>query len=666
MRLVSLLLAITLALPAAARPPAAPAPSFANAPCMVDLSQYAAAEGRDAVCGYLTVPELHANPAGPSIQLAVMIIKSTSASPARDPIVMLQGGPGGSTIDTYSQVLFTTGAGLRAQHDVILFDQRGTLYSKPALECSEDRVLLDQTLERRLTRAEGNRLSVEAAAACHDRLQKAGVNLAAFNSLENAADVEDLRVALGYDQINLYGVSYGTLLAQHVMRDFPQALRSVVIDAVVPTSVNFVPDVARSGNRAFGELFAACAADPACNASYPNLEQTLTQQIARLNQAPARVPLTDPDSGKTYQMVFDGESLQDALFQMIYATELLPLLPAAIDRVTHDDFTIFSNILPLFFFDHTVSTGMYYSVICAEDADYRVDTIPIDDLRPIFADDARPDAEALQQACQRWGVADLGPLVDAPVPSDIPTLVFSGRFDPITPPAYAAVVASALPNSYSFTFPNTGHGALTSAACASSIAEEFWRNPNRAPDSSCIDTLGPPAFMSRATIIPSGAAATLLGWLNGRNLLWLGVLAVALVVLLSLFLIWPLVWLIRLIAGWRAEPRPAGARLATAAAVLAGLLGLVFVVGLAVAIFAGGLDGLISLTIGFPRSALLVLVLAPIVALLALVMLVCAGLAWLRGYWSVAERGYYTLLALAAAVFSLALGATGLLTALVV
>jgi len=404
-----LLLVLVLLASSAAQTVSAQGPAFASAPCMVNVSQYGAQEGRDVSCGYLTVPELHSDPAGKTIQLAVMIIRSTSPNPEPEPIVMLQGGPGGSTIDTYSQILFTSGASLRANHDIVLFDQRGTLYSRPALKCTEDRELLDRTLEQRLSHEENQRLSLDATTACHDRLQRDGVNLAAFNSLENAADVNDLRAALGYQQINLYGVSYGTLLAQHVMRNFPQALRSVVLDAVVPTTTNFVPDVARSGNRAFGELFAACAADAACNASYPNLEATLNAQIERLNATPARIPLTDPDTGKTYNAVFDGDTLQDALFQTIYATELVPLLPAAIDAVAHENYTFFSKIMSVFVFDDTVSTGMYYSVLCAEDADYDANAIKIDDLRPIFAKDARDDAAYTQEVCSRWGVKDLGP-----------------------------------------------------------------------------------------------------------------------------------------------------------------------------------------------------------------------------------------------------------------
>ena len=249
------------------------------------------APGADFECGYLKVPAQHSLPAGPTIELAVVILKSTSRSPQPDPLVMAQGGPGGSTIDTYAALLLDSP--LRAERDIVLFDQRGTLHSRPALMCPESIELTLRTLEQDLSSEEENRLSDEALLACHARLLREGVNLAAFDSIENAADVEALRVALGYNMINLYGVSYGTLLALHVLRDSPGGLRSVILDSVVPPQVNFLAQAARSENRALTEFFGACAADARCNAAFPDLERVFYEQVQQLDRTPARVPMTD-------------------------------------------------------------------------------------------------------------------------------------------------------------------------------------------------------------------------------------------------------------------------------------------------------------------------------------------------------------------------------------
>ena len=142
---------------------------------------------------------------------------------------------------------------------IVLFDQRGALYSEPSLVCEEQWELVERTIEQRLTYEEADRLSLEAVTACRRRLERERIDVSAFNSVENAADVAALARALGYEQINLYGVSYGTLLAQHVMRDHPGILRSVVLDAVVPASVNYLTETPRSQDRVYTELFGADA-----------------------------------------------------------------------------------------------------------------------------------------------------------------------------------------------------------------------------------------------------------------------------------------------------------------------------------------------------------------------------------------------------------------------
>jgi pimeloyl-ACP methyl ester carboxylesterase len=400
-------------------------------------------QGQEVECGTLTVPARHAEPAGPTIKLAVAIVKSTGANPAPEPLVLLQGGPGGSTIDTYSQLLFLPeGQRMLRERDVVLFDQRGTLYSQPALTCKpEEQRLIERTIEQDLSDEESERLSQEALLACRERLLQAGDDLSAFDSLENAADVEALRVALGYDQIDLYGVSYGSLLALHVMREHPQGVRSVILDAVVPTQTNFIAEVPRSQERAFGELFRACAEDPACNAAFPNLEQRTFALADRLDETPARVPVTDPESGKTYQMVMDGDTFLGFVFQLLYASNILPGIPLMIERTEAGDYTFLSGVAPLFIFDRTLAQGMYYSVICAEDADFTPGEVDLSEVRPRFTEGAERELRSFEELCVKWDVELLPDTVDAPVTSEIPTLVLNGRFDPITPPAFGQTAA---------------------------------------------------------------------------------------------------------------------------------------------------------------------------------------------------------------------------------
>jgi pimeloyl-ACP methyl ester carboxylesterase len=622
--------------------------AFRSARCMFDLPA-GAVESRDVECGYLAVPERYGQPEGPTIELAVAIIKSHAANPAPDPLVMLQGGPGGSTIDTYASLLLSQRP-LQIDRDIVLFDQRGTLYSQPNLQCHETFDLLIRTIDKRLSDEEEQQQSLAAITACHDRLVRQGIDLADYDSVENADDVESLRVALGYSTINLYGVSYGTLLALHVMQQHPDALRSVILDAVVPPQINFIEHVPQSQERAFDELFRACAADVACNAAYPKLDQVFFQLVDAWNKKPVRIPLTDPQTNTTYQAVFDGDMLIDATFQMVYATSLIPALPKMIYDARDGTYTFLSYVYPILLFDRTFSEGMYYSVLCAEDADFNPADVPLEGVRPELAKDARQSAQSFLDTCQRWHVPPLEPIVDAPVTSNIPTLVLNGRFDPITPPAFGQAAAQTLSHSYVFTFANTGHGALIDSPCATSLARAFLADPQRAPDASCVAQLSAPTFIAPANTLMSPGMQRLLATLNGNNpmlLLPLFVLLLGLLVLLSFILIWPLGWLIRLLRREPADRRPA-AWIARIVAALAGLLSMIFVIGATVALFRTESDNNIVLFFGLPREYAPLFALPLAVVLLVPAMIVFVVLAWRRAFWSIWGRIYYTLLTLGA------------------
>jgi pimeloyl-ACP methyl ester carboxylesterase len=214
------------------------------------------------------------------------VIKSTSSDPAPDPLVAEAGGPGVSTLASASSMLGS--ADLRAQRDIVLIEQRGTLYSKPYLVCEEILHLGTKMLGQNLSAKEKTALETEALTACRDRLVAEGVNLSAYDSLENAADIVMVLTALGYDEFNFYGVSYATMLAQHLMRDYPERLRSVVLDSVAPLSVNGFVQLPNSADRAFRLLFESCAADPVCDEHFPNLEAVFLDLVEELNRLPGR------------------------------------------------------------------------------------------------------------------------------------------------------------------------------------------------------------------------------------------------------------------------------------------------------------------------------------------------------------------------------------------
>jgi pimeloyl-ACP methyl ester carboxylesterase len=632
-------------------------------------------QGRNIQCGYLVVPETYENASGPTIRLAVVVFKAANSGSASDPLFMLQGGPGGSTIEIYTQLLPLYPQFWR-DRDVVLFDQRGTLYSQPALMCPEyDKMVLD-TLDVKLSDEESNKAFQDAMRACRSRLAGEGINLGAYNSRESAGDVDALRQVLGYAKIDLYGVSYGTLLAQHVMRFYPGGLRTVILDGVVPTNVNVFNNIPRLENRAFEALFSACSADTECNQNYPNLRQVFYDTVDRLNANPVHIQLTDPDTNKTYASLMDGDSLIGSIFQMIYMTELVPFLPRTIYDARAGKFDLIERIMSQLVFDRSTSYGMYYSVNCSEDGDVTPNPDDLKNLPPEIVNVEKNNVEYYLQTCATWNVPALGSVMDEPVKSDIPTLLLSGQFDPVAPEEYAKDVASSLPHSYSFLFPWGGHGSVGTNECANTILLEFLNNPSSAPDASCITTHGNIQFMTPSSLIHLPVVPELVNLalsLQGSRLVELVVYFVALFLLLTALGIYPLVWLVRL--GRRSSADSASAlsgaavrthrprlyRVAPWLAAGAGLAIFVFTLVVVGVIFNMIATNDPRYLAGLPGSARPVFVLPLLAALLTMFLIAAALVAWARRAGSTWGRLYLTLVTAAAVACLVVLGSWGML-----
>ncbi len=466
-------------------------PQFEAALCPFDIPK-GFLEGQDVKCGYVAVPETHANPQGRTIRLAVARFPSLSEAPAPDPLVMEQGGPGGSTLDSFAMNFLDLEDAsfqvFRQRQDVVLIEQRGTLYSEPFLTCKEVAQLQQEMLNFEVPAEEIETRQKEALTACQDRFQAVGINLSAYNSVENAADMAMVMTALGYDKFNFYGVSYGTMLAQHLMRDYPHRLRSVLLDSVVPLNVNFVPKTANTGDRSLRLLFQKCAADSECNRHFLNLEQVFFDTVDYLNQNPGLLFVKD-QMGKPYILSFTGDDFMvSQIFTLLYVTSVIPYLPAIIYQVAGGDYSSTEWLLGILLFDNTFADGMGNSVICAEDADYTDADYDTTGLYPQIAAIAK--ADDVRERCAIWKVAPLGSYVDNPVESDIPTLILSGEMDPITPPSFGEEAAKYLRQGYAYTFPGVGHGVIGGGECPQSMMQAFLENPWQRPNDSCMATLG--------------------------------------------------------------------------------------------------------------------------------------------------------------------------------
>ena len=636
--------------------------AFIPAPCMFEGIELGpttldgAALGFE--CGYVVVPLRHAEPDGATIRLPVAVRRATAGAP--DPLLLAQGGPGGDAFKVFSILVQPTGD-LSTSRDIVIFNQRGTPYAEPELTCPETDAALADILAA--DSEEGERLYNEAMAACYDRLLAEGIDLSAFNSLENAADVPLIARALGYDEYNFYGVSYGTLLGLHLMRNHPEGLRSVILDSVVPPDVNFLSEIAASEDRVFGEVFAACAADPACAAAYPNLEARFYALVAQYDQLPVDMTLTDPETGQSYDTYLDGRGLRSVLYQLLYVPRMAAVLPSVIANIEAGDLRYLEAMWPLLVFDQLVAEGMYNSVICAEDADIDVAAVPLDGVRPEIAATAVDSLQSILDGCARWQVEPLPPSVDDPVVSDIPTLLLSGRFDPVTPPAFAAVAAVGLSNATNLVDPTAAHGVAFQNDCINGIILDFLADPSAPPDSSCLAAAEPLDFVP-----PDAVTLPLLADVNQlrpRVLVAFGVAAVLLLVVLSPFLLWPIVYLVR-VFGDKPEARAAADRrvrwLGRGLLLAFGALALVFGVGLLGFVVAAVSDLTLATALALPGAAAPLLWLPIILLALAVAAVVALVLMWRRpGSGSLPGKVYHTIVAVCAVVLVVLIATQGLL-----
>lgn len=457
--------------------------------------------GQEVDCGYLTVLEDRSQPDGPTIRLHVGIFRSQSDDIQPDPIVYLEGGPGGNALEPAYLIFNQRFAPFMADRDFIMIDQRGTGLSEPALDCPEYTELGHELLDDNIEAEEGLQLALDVIEECRARLVEEGVNLAAYTSAANAADLEELRLALGYDQWNVYGISYGTRLAQTLMRDYPDGIRSVVLDSAYPVELALYEAIPANAWRAMQVLFAGCAADEACNAAYPDLQTVLFETAEELNADPVIIEITNPLSGETFDALLNGDGLVGFLFPSLYSAEIIPLLPKIIYDASEGNYDTLAQIQGSFLANEEfVSLAMQFAVQCSEE-------VPFSEEETVVAAAADvPELEVLLTGspnlgsgifavCETWGATAPAAIENEAVSSDIPTLIMAGEYDPITPPAWGQLVGESLSNSYYFEFPGLGHGVTIADECPANIMIAFVEDPSSEPDAACISELAGPPFV---------------------------------------------------------------------------------------------------------------------------------------------------------------------------
>ena len=517
---------------------AAPAPVFAQAAAPIEPVEcwFEVPAGEVIDCGYLTVPADHAAPLGPTLRLAVAVVHSHSAAPAPDPVVYLNGGPGAATVVGVPAMLRALPFDLLLEtRDLVVFDQRGTGFSQPALDCPAfGPGLVAANAETALGQDETVALALGLLRQCRADLVAAGADLNLFNSAQSAADVEALRLALGAPAWNLLGISYGTRLGLTVLRDYPHSVRSAVLDSVFPPEADLYTGVTANMGRALGKLYTDCASEVVCRLAYPRLEQVFDAAVARLEAAPAALTLVPAGTGEMVQARLTGGLLASALYQMLYSTAGISAAPAAIYDAYEGDYAAVTTVLAQSGYPAGlpwIAVGQALAVQCSEEAPF-VSTAAVGEAQNAAGEALKSLGQfslltgvVAHELCAEWVALPAGAHENERVTADAPVLLLAGAYDPVTPPAWAQSAAAGLAHGYYFEVPGVGHGALAGGACPVGLLLAFINEPGHAPDASCLGRMdATPSFRLRAqsargpVLVVLPVLAALAGWAGWRAL----------------------------------------------------------------------------------------------------------------------------------------------------
>lgn len=566
-------------------------------------------------CGVLHVPELRDGRPTRMLELAVVRVRGRE-SWGYPPIIYLHGGPGGDSIGSADHLLDSS---LTADHDMILLDQRGGGLSHPTV-CPD--------IPNSVTIPEAPGLLAD----CVRTLRAAGGDPSGYTPLAIAADVDDLRRALGYGRVNLFASSYGTVIAQILMATRPETLSGVVLDSAFPVFVPHLDGEAQVVSYLEGVL-RDCAADAACAAAYPDLERRFLDALDAL---------TASQPGRRKR--FDGKDALTAIFLLLYAPDTRPIAPFILNKVAEHGTEPLENMARAFGMEDIVGMGAYFAVSCSV-IDAAADGARLAEVvaaAPRF----RPhlSGDAILRTCAAWPVR-----VSLPVPdgSGVPTLIVQGADDPITPPVYAQMLAPRLADARVLIVPRQSHGPSTVDACAEGAVAAFFVDPAAASREPSCGQAGPARFLIPDILVNPALAALLMGPL------WLPAVVTGALAGLALFPV--SVWLsIRLLRAPGTILASTGGPAALALflsglLVLAAFLGLVAVVRENVVLAAFGLPPWMSPALALPWAI-------PPLVLLALFRWVRWPDAAPQGPWGKLWLGLSLLLAGLTALFALTHG----------
>ena len=455
------------------------------------LQSEIAGGGVAARCGWLSVPENREQPDGKQIRLHVAVIPALRLEPAGDPLFVLSGGPGQAASDFYISIAPALSR-IRRDRDIVVVDQRGTGRSN-RLDCSfpdeSDITFTDPQQLRDLTKS------------C---LAKLPGDPRYYTTSVAVRDLDDVRAALRYPKLDLYGVSYGTRVAQHYMRRYPQRVRVAILDGVVPPQLALGPDVALDAQAAIDTAFARCESNSDCKRAFPNIAGTFETLRARVQAQPVALSIPDPLSAEPTQTQLGAQELSAAVRLLSYSDETVSTLPLLIHeaQIGQPQGLAAQYLMIKRSLDTQIANGMHFAVVCSEDAP-RWDELGISqsELAKTYIGDTF--MSGMRTICEQWPHGPVDEEFSKPLNSSIPTLVLSGGNDPVTPARYGEQILPGLSRSKHLILDGQGHGQIAVGCMPRVVAEFIAAGDVRSLDDACLRTVAPtPFLLSRSAPSP--------------------------------------------------------------------------------------------------------------------------------------------------------------------
>jgi pimeloyl-ACP methyl ester carboxylesterase len=436
----------------------------------------------DAKCGTFEVFENRDTRKGRRIKLNILVLPATGQQRESDALFYFAGGPGSAATEDapgMAQVL----ASVREHRDLVFVDQRGTGQSNP-LNCE----LFDPADPQSFL---GSFFPVEAVRKCREQLEpKADLTLYTTNIAMD--DLDDVRAALHYEQIDLYGGSYGTRAALVYLRRHPKHVRAVVLHGVAPTN-QFMPlNFPQDTERALQGVLAECEADEACHKAFPEAKIDADRVLEALLQSPARPEIQLPDTNTKVTLTLNRNLAAEAVRYMLYSPGPAGRIPLVLHLAAHGNYDPLTQAA--FWYRKNLvaigSNGMYLSVTCAEDLPW----VKPDEAKRLGENTFLGRYRFLQQieTCALWPRGTVDSSYAEPVRSNKPVLIITGQWDPVTPPSHGEAAAKALSNSLHIVVPHGGHGlnGLNGIECVDRLIIQFIEQGQvKGLDTACVKNI---------------------------------------------------------------------------------------------------------------------------------------------------------------------------------